>query len=702
MKLFNKINSLIKSNYSKYNNVDEQELQRLIEKINDVQNRKHYPAIELKNVFIDFGETLAVDDVSFSIPEGSLVTLLGPSGSGKTTTLNAISGLLTITSGNVYFRGKDVTKLPPQQRKLGFVFQNYALYPHMSVYANIAFPLKNDLEWQNKVIFKRNTAFNEIKYVYLKSLGASDQEINNLRSLWNIYKRIGRETSLELTNKLIEMKKDLEKATTEYKMSKVHYSAALSSVSKEVLKGLESLKKSYAEKRNGLMEEMQILKNSGEYVRSNGDDLDLSFISKEDLKRIKPKNQEHAQELIDVVQAKINELSLVKSAQASIEARLNLLRLENKLMKNLLFYKYYNNQAKAIAKYGTIIKEKKLALAEAKQQYNSQNLKAASDENSHDSLEQLKRNNKYFSHWALKNFNKALKEVEVKYNLANVMLEDKKLKNAPLSNEDRDQIAELSKDLITIRKAIHEEVLEVAKRVEILPILQKKPTRLSGGQQQRVAIARAIVKKPQILLMDEPLSNLDAKLRISTRQWIREIQQKLGITTVFVTHDQEEAMSISDIVVCMSMAKVQQIGSPMELYRHPKNKFVARFLGMPEMAMLPGTYKNGELNIYGNVIKNIQIEGKTEATFAVGVRAEDFIVREDNTGRFSGIVKAVENFGKESKLIVKLADNNDANFLIDNRLNYKVGDTIYFDVPSDRLHLFDELTERRVNYNEIK
>ncbi|KUH47464.1 ATP-binding cassette domain-containing protein [Mycoplasmopsis meleagridis] len=692
MKLISKITDSLKSKYSNYSEEDLAEFSRLSEKLSDKNSKKDHPAIELKNVFIDFGETLAVDDVSFTIPEGALVTLLGPSGSGKTTTLNAISGLLTITSGNVYFRGKDVTKLPPQKRKLGFVFQNYALYPHMSVYANIAFPLKNDIEWQNKVIMNKNNAINEIKYIYLQALGLDANKINELRKLWRIYRKIGAESSLELTNKIIKDREELEKAETEYKMAKVHYTAALSAVSKEVLKALESLNRSYNSQKTAYTDELQIIKNNGEVLDESNFQQSEFLNSEISLKKVKPKNSEEAKELINQTQELLVNLRKEDQSKFSINTKLKLLKVENALMKNLLYYKYYNNQAREIATYEPLIQEAKQHLALKKAEFQE------SKKNNSSELNQLKRNNKYFQYLAFNNFKKALDEVEIQYNLKQVMMEDKQLKNAPLTQEQRAKIVELNKDIITIRKAIHEAVLEVAKKVEILPILQKKPTRLSGGQQQRVAIARAIVKSPQILLMDEPLSNLDAKLRISTRQWIREIQQKLGITTVFVTHDQEEAMSISDIVVCMSTSKVQQIGTPMELYRKPKNKFVARFLGMPEMALFPGNYQDETLTIFDQEIKGIKIANVDKAAFAVGLRAEDFIVREQGQGSFSGIVKAVENFGKESKLIVKVHDTVEANFLIDNRLNYVVGDTIYFDLPKDRLHLFDELTERRVEY----
>ncbi|WP_373438630.1 ABC transporter ATP-binding protein, partial [Metamycoplasma equirhinis] len=175
--------------------------------------------------------------------------------------------------------------------------------------------------------------------------------------------------------------------------------------------------------------------------------------------------------------------------------------------------------------------------------------------------------------------------------------------------------------------------------VEITKNLAKRPTQLSGGQQQRVAIARAIVKKPKILLLDEPLSNLDAKLRISTRKWIRSIQQELGITTVFVTHDQEEAMSISDKIVCMSTAQVQQIGSPMELYLKPKNEFVARFLGMPEMTIFEAKIEDENITYDGKPLIKKPADYKKQK-IDIGFRGESLIEAKD--GVFEGEIRIVE------------------------------------------------------------
>ena len=140
-----------------------------------------------------------------------------------------------------------------------------------------------------------------------------------------------------------------------------------------------------------------------------------------------------------------------------------------------------------------------------------------------------------------------------------------------------------------------EKAQEAAKLVQIENLMDRKPSELSGGQQQRVAIARALVKMPRILLLDEPLSNLDARLRLQTREEIRRIQQETGITTVFVTHDQEEAMSISDMIVVMKDGVIQQVGKPQEVYDNPANLFVAKFLGTPPINVFSGCVKDGKL-----------------------------------------------------------------------------------------------------------
>ena len=174
-------------------------------------------------------------------------------------------------------------------------------------------------------------------------------------------------------------------------------------------------------------------------------------------------------------------------------------------------------------------------------------------------------------------------------------------------------------------KLSKEEMLEraydAAKLVQIDELMDRKPSELSGGQQQRVAIARALVKMPRVLLLDEPLSNLDARLRLQTREEIRRIQRETNITTVFVTHDQEEAMSISDMIVVMKLGVVQQIGKPQDVYDSPANLFVAKFLGTPPINVFKGEVKGGKVYI-----------GKDAVLDAPTV--EDRTVRRHPSGRF--------------------------------------------------------------------
>ena len=189
--------------------------------------------------------------------------------------------------------------------------------------------------------------------------------------------------------------------------------------------------------------------------------------------------------------------------------------------------------------------------------------------------------------------------------------------------------------------------LEAAKLVQIEELMDRKPKELSGGQQQRVAIARALVKMPRILLLDEPLSNLDARLRLQTREEIRRIQKATGITTVFVTHDQEEAMSISDLIVVMRDGVVQQIGKPQAVYDSPVNLFVAKFLGTPPINVFDGEVKDGHLYIGEEAV--LAVPGVANQSVTAAIRPEGFTLSE--TGTLSCDLSRVEVMGRDISVV---------------------------------------------------
>ena len=319
-------------------------------------------------------KTTAVNDMSFVVPDGKLVGLLGPSGCGKSTTLYMIAGLHKPTGGHIWFGDEDVTNVPPENRGIGLVFQNYALYPHFSVKQNITFPLDN------------------VRFPH--PLDAYKTRIN------------------EASSKLKKAQKALAKAGEEEKQE---LEASVQAAEQELADAKDALEKATAE-----------------------------------LEQIKEKDPE---------------------------------------------------------RYAQLTKKK-------------------------------------------------------------------------LTKEEKDEIAH-----------------KMARLVDIEPYLERKPKELSGGQQQRVAIARALAKSPRVLLLDEPLSNLDARLRLQTREEIRRIQKETGITTIFVTHDQEEAMSISDVIVVMNFGVINQIDEPQKVYDEPANLFVAKFLGSPAINVFDGEIKDGKLYV---------------------------------------------------------------------------------------------------------
>ena len=201
-----------------------------------------------------------------------------------------------------------------------------------------------------------------------------------------------------------------------------------------------------------------------------------------------------------------------------------------------------------------------------------------------------------------------------------------------------------------------ERTLEAAKLVQLEGLMDRKPSELSGGQQQRVAIARALVKRPRVLLLGEPLSNLDARLRLQTREEIRRIQRQTSVTTVFVTHDQEEAMSISDIIVVMKDGVVQQIGKPQDVYDSPVNLFVAKFLGTPPIHVFAGRIQSGRLYIGDAAV--LDVDGAADQPVYAAIRPEGFILAED--GPLCCKLDRVEVMGRDISVVCTHPDCENA------------------------------------------
>ncbi len=369
-------------------------------------------------------ETVAVSELSLDIPSGKLIGLLGPSGCGKSTTLFMIAGLHEPTDGRIFFGEDDVTEIPAEKRGIGLVFQNYALYPHMTVRQNIAFPLENSKS------FKAQFKADPVKVEELKAAGKEDEL-------------------------------------------------------KEYLESFKGSRKKY----------------------------------KAELERL---------------------------------------------------------------------------------------------------------------------------------------------------------------------------VVETANIVDIDDLLERKPAQLSGGQQQRVAIARALAKKPKVLLLDEPLSNLDARLRLQTREEIKKIQRKTGITTIFVTHDQEEAMSISDEIVVMKDGILQQVDAPQSMYENPGNQFVAKFLGNPPINVFDADIKDNKILLNNKNILDVNLPNQK---VSLAVRPEAFRVVEKDGIKVT--LTKIEHIGRD-KLVGFELNNQKVNALVDANIKREVGDDIMVEILQRGSHIFNLDGERVV------
>ena len=491
----------------------------------------------------------AVFDFSLEIQDKEFIVFVGPSGCGKSTTLRMVAGLENITSGELYIDNVMVNNIEPKDRNIAMVFQNYALYPHMTVYGNMAFALK-----LRKISCP----------VYTESVP---------------------------TNLLLDENKLL-------------------------LKEAKALRKK-AEKKNEDKEMMEKVSKMYDQILAND----------EKLNKMLEKN--HVQ---GIWTEKIKELEVQLAT----------------LDKDIKQYQKYLDK-------GGYPEETMKTLQDGITQRQAQKEKVSKD------LEYYQNN-----------------EVPM-------------FKSRKLSKYEIDV-----------------EIIRAAKILDLERYLSRKPAALSGGQRQRVALGRAIVRNPKVFLMDEPLSNLDAKLRVQTRSEIINIHKRVNATTIYVTHDQTEAMTMADRIVVMKDGYIQQIDTPFEIYNNPANIFVAGFIGNPPMNFLNGKFDG----------KNFLLDGKNEVSFkldneqikilenykdkelVVGVRPENIYLKgdvklKDEVNYVDINCEFRELMGYDSIIHTHVAGQK-LLFKVDSVNGVKAGDALTIGFNNESLYFFDKETTNRI------
>lgn len=246
------------------------------------------------------------------------------------------------------------------------------------------------------------------------------------------------------------------------------------------------------------------------------------------------------------------------------------------------------------------------------------------------------------------------------------------------------------------KSEIDAKVAEASRMLKLEPLLDRKPSQLSGGQRQRVAIGRAIVRRPEVFLFDEPLSNLDAALRVGTRAEIAKLHRDLGATMIYVTHDQVEAMTLADRIVVLEAGEVRQFGSPLELYHMPKNQFVAGFIGSPKMNFLPATVKSVSkdgVTIEGKGFKSFKVpvspeRVKKDDPVQLGIRPEHVLLADKNPD-CSGEISLVELLGHQSFIEADIGSERPLTALVDGVMSFEISEKIGLKFEAKNCHLFD-------------
>ena len=623
---------------------------------------KIFPGDARKNI----RDTIAVKDLNFNVDDGTLVGLLGPSGCGKSTTLYMISGLQTPTSGEVWFGDQEVTNLSPEKRGIGLVFQNYALYPHMTIYKNIEFPLTN-LQVEIPLV-----TFFDFTLNYEYQMKKRDVLDGILKSVDSLCKRVG------LNKKQFQITSSLEG---------------------ENLK-LTVLLKNVAPASKNL------------FVDNFPKIIDAKLTNVEEVQT--------SEALFDsTVRATVNKIGEKETVDLTFKSRLgkdfDLPQMDDTIRTIREAIKPIGNPGEIVISRGKrgfdlVARVKSLLHSRLQECFEAISNSVPMEEARYFVSNVVNAENQKFVRDFFKKHNLKITDMKLYYDKEHTKIYFKLHRTSTeTAKQVMDELAEQlelsdivldTAQAIAHRKLTKEErrdiVYDTAKLVQVDEYLERKPNQLSGGQQQRVAIARALVKHPRVLLLDEPLSNLDARLRLQTREEIRRIQQETGITSVFVTHDQEEAMSISDKIVVMKLGEMQQMGAPQEVYNSPANLFVAQFLGTPPINVFKGAVKGEKIYVGEDCVG--EAKGIKDQEVSVAIRPEGFVLADEKgKGVLHAECEMIQVMGRDISVVAKNELCTKPTFKAIISADDKVNPgKVAFKVKPHKVFIFDAETDERI------